>query len=122
MIEQKIANWIMIKNVKNKLGIPFKQAKFVIQYGKGTDDSLPLFQLLVKKGIIEKSGSWYTYKAQNEKLSFKEQGEKATVAKLKQPEVQADLQLLMSDHGITSVQDGTPVPEDQQDTIDSIEV
>lgn len=61
-----IGNKVKVKIVKNKLAPPFKQAEFDIMFGKGisrTGDVLDIAQTL---GIVEKSGTWYTYK--NNKL------------------------------------------------------
>ncbi|MBK4775673.1 recombinase RecA [Candidatus Pantoea edessiphila] len=51
-----------VKVVKNKIAVPFKQADFQIMYGEGINIFGELIELGVKHGIIDKSGSWYSYK------------------------------------------------------------
>jgi recombination protein RecA len=47
---------------KNKIGAPHKLSEFVIVYGKGIDHARDIVDLGIAYGIVEKNGSWYTYK------------------------------------------------------------
>ena len=58
---EQIGNLTRVKVVKNKMAPPFKVAEFEIKYGTGIDAISEIVILGVKSGIIEKSGSWYSY-------------------------------------------------------------
>jgi len=55
-----------VKVVKNKLAPPFREAEFDVLYGEGISKSGTILDAGVEQGIIEKSGTWYTYK--NERI------------------------------------------------------
>lgn len=61
----KEGNKTTVKVIKNKCAPPFRQAVFNIMYGTGIDTLGEIVDLAVEKGVIVKSGSWFSYKAAN---------------------------------------------------------
>jgi len=55
-----------VKVVKNKVAAPFREAEFDIMYGEGISREGDLIDLAVNQNIVEKSGSWFSYK--NERI------------------------------------------------------
>ena len=60
--DEVLGNQTRVKVVKNKLAPPFKMAEFEILYGTGISREGELIDLGVRENIVEKSGSWYSYR------------------------------------------------------------
>jgi len=59
--QEAIGGRVRVKVVKNKVAPPFKQAEFDIYFNEGISRAGELVDIGAEKGIIEKSGAWYSY-------------------------------------------------------------
>lgn len=86
-----IGNRTRVKVVKNKVAPPFKQVEFDIMYGLGISKEGSLIDVAVECGIVDKSGSWYSFR--NERLG---QGrDNARIFLQENPEIAQEIERLI---------------------------
>ena len=96
-----------VKVVKNKLSPPFREAEFDVIYGEGISKEGSVLDLAAEHNVVEKSGTWYTYKS--ERIG---QGRENAKRYLKEnPKVLVDLEAKVRDAlGLRPVGGAAPAP------------
>jgi recombination protein RecA len=111
--EEVVGNQTRVKVVKNKVAPPFKQIEFDIMYGEGISKTGELVDLGVKAGIVEKSGSWFSF--DSERIG---QGRENAKTYLKEnPQVAERIErAIRQNAGLIAGQilEGAPEPEDAE--------
>ncbi|HTZ38517.1 MAG TPA: recombinase RecA [Syntrophales bacterium] len=80
--ENVVGNRVRVKVVKNKVAPPFRETEFDIIFGEGISKEGDLLDLAVNNGIVERSGTWYSFKGdrlgqgrENVRLALKDNAE-----------------------------------------------
>lgn len=103
-----VGNRTKVKVVKNKVAPPFKTCEFDILYGEGISNESSLIDIAADMGILEKSGSWYSYKG--ERLG---QGRDNVRVYLKEhPEIATEI-----DERVRGALAGEEVPEEKEEAL-----
>ena len=114
--DEVIGNQTRVKVVKNKVAPPFRQVEFDIMYGQGISKTGEIIDLGVKAGVVEKSGSWYSYN--DERIGQGRENVRAFL--LEHPEVadRIERQIRMNE-GL--IEDELLVPKDGKDGENALE-
>jgi recombination protein RecA len=111
--DEVVGNETRVKVVKNKVAPPFRQAEFQILYGDGINLIGEILELGVQQGIIEKSGAWYSYKA--DRIG---QGRKNAADFLREhPQLREEIETEVRRQLLPSPSDEIVIPEPAQDTL-----
>jgi recombination protein RecA len=114
--DQMLGNQTRVKVVKNKVAPPFKIVDFDILYGEGISKTGELIDLGVRANIVDKSGSWYSYKSH--KLG---QGKEAARQYLKEnPDVADEIESQIRGNAnavADSMMDALPLEENSENTV-----
>ena len=86
--DEILGNQVRVKVIKNKVAPPFKKAEFDLMFNEGISRAGELLDLGVEKGIITKSGSWFSY--DGNKLAQGRDGAKKVL--LDNPELAAEIE------------------------------
>lgn len=107
--EEVVGNATRVKVVKNKLAPPFKQVEFDIMYGEGISKTGEILDLGVKAGVVEKSGSWFSYA--DERIG---QGRENVKEFLREnPEIADEIEdKIRAAHGLDSIGGADAAPKD----------
>ena len=111
--DEVVGNTTRVKVVKNKVAPPFREVIFDIMYGEGISKLGEIIDLGVKAGVIEKSGSWFSY--DSTRIG---QGRENVRAFLKaNPDIAAQIEKAVRDSSNKIAEEllGTPEPDEGQD-------
>ena len=110
--EDVVGSQTRVKVVKNKVAPPFRQVEFDIMYGSGISKVGELVDLGSKAGIIEKSGTWFSY--ENQRIGQGRENAKAFLTE--NPEIAAKIEAAVrANAGILSNALATPPDGDEGD-------
>jgi recombination protein RecA len=114
--DQIIGNRVKVKIVKNKMAPPFREAQFDIIYGEGISWEGDLVDCGVDTGLVEKTGTWYSYKGErlgqgreNVKKILKENSK---LAKELEREIRKNVGLLPAEKGEAKAEEKTEEKKD----------
>ena len=112
--DEIVGNATRVKVVKNKMAPPFKQAEFEIRYGEGVSHVGELLDLGVEQGLVNKAGSWYSYKG--EKIG---QGKDNSGNYLKEnPAIANELEALIREKLMPKTEDSESSAKSEKEVID----
>ena len=91
--DEILGNLVRVKVIKNKVAPPFKKAEFDLMFNEGISHAGELLDLGVEKGIVTKSGSWFSY--DGNKLAQGRDGAKKVL--MDNPDLAAEIEAKLMD-------------------------
>ena len=91
--DEILGNQVRVKVIKNKVAPPFKKAEFDLMFNEGISHAGELLDLGVEKGIVTKSGSWFSY--DGNKLAQGRDGAKKVL--MDNPDLAAEIEAKLMD-------------------------
>ena len=111
--DEVVGNNVRVKVVKNKVAPPFREVEFDIMYGEGISKLGEIIDLGVKGGIVEKSGSWFSYNS----TRIGQGRENVREFLKKNPDMANEIEKAVRGNAVVIADEllGSPEPEDGED-------
>ncbi len=111
--DEIVGNNVRVKVVKNKVAPPFREVEFDIMYGEGISKLGEIIDLGVKAGVIEKSGSWFSYNS----TRIGQGRENVREFLKKNPDMADEIEKAVRGNAVVIADEllGAPQPEDDED-------
>ena len=111
--DEIVGNNVRVKVVKNKVAPPFREVEFDIMYGEGISKLGEIIDLGVKAGVVEKSGSWFSYNS----TRIGQGRENVREFLKKNPDIADEIEKAVRGNSVVIADEllGAPQPEDDED-------
>ena len=111
--DEIVGNNVRVKVVKNKVAPPFREVEFDIMYGEGISKIGEIIDLGVKAGVVEKSGSWFSYNS----TRIGQGRENVREFLKKNPDMADEIEKAVRGNAVVIADEllGAPQPEDDED-------
>jgi len=111
--DEIVGNNVRVKVVKNKVAPPFREVEFDIMYGEGISKIGEIIDLGVKGGVVEKSGSWFSYNS----TRIGQGRENVREFLKKNPDIADEIEKAVRNKSVVIADEllGAPVPEDEDE-------
>jgi recombination protein RecA len=111
--DEIVGNNVRVKVVKNKVAPPFREVEFDIMYGEGISKIGEIIDLGVKAGVVEKSGSWFSYNS----TRIGQGRENVREFLKKNPDIADEIEKAVRGNAVVIADEllGAPQPEDDED-------
>jgi recombination protein RecA len=111
--DEIVGNNVRVKVVKNKVAPPFREVEFDIMYGEGISKIGEIIDLGVKGGIVEKSGSWFSYNS----TRIGQGRENVREFLKKNPDIADEIEKAVRGNAVVIADEllGAPEPDDDED-------